>query len=79
MFMGSYDITSLFTNIPFNESMKIAVEIIMKSKPNIKISKNNLATSRSHFLFDGNYYDQIWCVAMSSPLASVCQYTFSIH
>ena len=43
----------------------------------IKFSKEELqklfhfATSQSHFLFDGQYYDQIDGVAMGSPLGPV--------
>ena len=57
-FMVSYDVTSLFTNIPLHETIDIAVEVIFKNNPNIKISKSELknlfmfATSETHFLFD---------------------------
>ena len=76
-FMVSYDVTSLFTNIPLRETVNIAVEIILKSNPDLKISKKQLeklflfATSQSHFLFDGNVYDQVDGVAMGSPLGPV--------
>ena len=76
-FMVSYDVTSLFTNIPLDETITIAVDLIFESNPNIKISKNELkdlfqfATCRSHFLFDGNFYDQVDGVAMGSPLGPV--------
>ena len=64
-FMVSYDVVSLFTNIPLEETINRAVDIILKSNPELKISEEQLktlfdfATSRSHFLFDGNIYDQI--------------------
>ena len=57
-FMVSYDVTSLFINIPLHETIDIAVEGIFKNNPNIKISKSELknlfmfATSEKHFLFD---------------------------
>ena len=76
-FMVSYDVTSLFTNIPLEETINIAVDLIFMNNPNIKISKEELntlfvfATSQSHFLFDGNYYDQVDGVAMGSPLGPV--------
>ena len=76
-FMVSYDVTSLFTNIPLEETINLAVNLIIQSDPNIKISNNELrglfrfATSQSHFLFDGNFYDQIDGVAMGSSLGPV--------
>ena len=76
-FMVSYDVTSLFTNIPLDETIQLAVDMVFESNPNIKISKQELkelfhfATSMSHFLFDDNFYDQIDGVAMGSPLGPV--------
>ena len=76
-FMVSYDVTSLFTNIPLEETIELAVDLIFEKNPNIKISRAELkelfqfATSQSHFLFDGNFYDQIDGVAMGSPLGPV--------
>ena len=76
-FMVSYDGISLFTNVPLNETINIAVEVIFKNNPNIKITKPELvnlfkfATSETHFLFDNNFYDQIDGVAMGSPLGPV--------
>ena len=37
------------------------------------------ATKRSHFLFDGKYYDQIDGVAMGSPLGPVLANIFMCH
>ena len=37
------------------------------------------ATKRSHFLFDGQYYDQIDGVAMGSPLGPVLANIFMCH
>ena len=53
----------------------LTLPTIFKSNSELKISKEDLkslfdfATSLSHFLFDGNIYDQ--GVAMGSPLGSV--------
>ena len=76
-FMVSYDVTSLFTNIPLNETIDLAIDLIFQDNPTIKISRGDLkelfrvATCQSHFLFDGNFYDQIDGVAMGSPLGPV--------
>ena len=59
------------------ETIEIAVELIFQNKPNLKISKNELqqlfkfATFGTHFLFKGDFYDQIDGVSMVSPLGPV--------
>ena len=76
-FMVSFEVESLFTNIPLLESIELAVDYILSGNPNIKLSKDSLkelflvATAQTHFLFKGKYYDQIDGVAMGSPLAPV--------
>ena len=76
-FMISYDVCSLFTSIPLKETIDIAVNLIFDKYPDLKITRQELkklfefATSGTHFLFDGSYYDQIDGVAMGSPLGPV--------
>ena len=83
--MASFDVQSLFTNIPLLESIELAVDYILTGNPNIRLSKDNLkelfliATAQTHFLFQGNYYDQIDGVAMGSPLAPVRANFFISH
>ena len=83
--MVSFDVESLFTNIPLLESIELAVDYILSGNPNIKLSKDSLkelilvATAQTHFLFQGNYYDQIDGVAMGSPLAPVVANLFMGH
>ena len=49
----------------------------MKHNPKFSIKKTDLkklfsfATSETHFLFNGKFYDQVDGVAMGSPLASI--------
>ena len=75
--MISYDVFNLFTNIPFKETIKLAVNLIFDKCPEIRITRKQLtklfefATSGTHFLVNGNYYDQIDGVAMGSPLGPV--------
>jgi hypothetical protein len=75
--MVSFDVSNLFTNIPLRETIDIAVNKILENNPGFKISKTQLkklfmfATSQTHFLFNGNIYDQIDGVAMGSPLGPV--------
>ena len=61
----SYDVTSLFTNIPLSETIDLAVNAIIDGNmnPDLKLSKVhlkqlfNFATSHTHFLFNGCFYD----------------------
>ena len=41
-FLVSYDVNSLFTNIPLKETIKLAVDLIKTSHPNLKISSDDL-------------------------------------
>ena len=73
-YLVSFDVESLFTNVPVKETTEIAIDIIMENHPNFKISRPQLrklfsfATSQTHFLFDGEYFDQIDGLSMGSPL-----------
>ena len=84
-FLVSYDVTSLFTNIPLEETIDLAINLIMENKPRLKITKTQLkklfviATSQTHFIFENNYYDQIDGVAMGSPLAPILANLFMGH
>lgn len=61
---------SLFTNIPLSETIDLAVETIFKHNPEFPINKANVkelftfATSQTHFLFNGFFYDQCDGVAI---------------
>ena len=72
--MCSFDTCSLFTNVPLDETMQICLDKIyaLPSPPKLPraVLKNLLvfATKRSHFVCDGQYYDQVDGVAMGSPL-----------
>ena len=73
----SYDVTSVFTNIPLQETIDIAINLIFNHNPNLNITKKELkklflfATSQTHFIFNSKFYNQIDGVAMGSPLAPV--------
>ena len=73
--LASFDVKSLFTNIPLVETVNICVEQLFKDTSEINnLNKKqfenllNLATKESFFLFNGKYYQQIDGVAMGSPL-----------
>ena len=75
--MVSYDVTSLFTNIPLEETIHLTTDFLFEYKLDLKISRKDLqklfqfATNQTSFLFNGNMYNQIDGVAMSSPLAPI--------
>ena len=68
---------SISTNIPLSEAIDIAINLTFENSPDIKFTKRELrklfriATSETHFNFNGSIFDQIDRVAMGSPLASV--------
>ena len=76
-FIVSYDVASLFTNIPLRETIDTAINLIFNHNPNLSITRKELkklflfATSRTHFIFNSKFYNQIDGVAMGSPLAPV--------
>ena len=63
-FLISY-VCSLFTSIPLTETIDTAVDLLFEMNPSFEICKAHLktlfqfATSAKHFMFEGNFYDQI--------------------
>ena len=41
-FLVSYDVTSVFTNIPLQETIDIAINLIFNRNPNLNITKEEL-------------------------------------
>jgi len=84
-YMVSYDVCSLFTNIPLKETIDLAVDLILNKHPNFSLKRTELrklfefATLKTNFLFDGKMYDQIDGVAMGSPLAPILANLFMGH
>ena len=76
-FMVSFDVTNLFSNIPLQETINIAIDHIIEHQPDIKISRFDLnklflcVTAQTHFIFNNDFYDKIDGVAMGSPLAPI--------
>ena len=75
--MASFDVESLFTNIPLKETIDLCVDILFYDRTNIDgITKDyfcdllTICMSESLVLFDGEYYKQIGGVAMGSPLGA---------
>ena len=84
-FLVSYDVTSLFTNISLQKTIDLAVDLMFKGVPGLRVSRPQLrklfviATTQSHFLFKGEIYEQIDGVAMGSPLAPTLANLFMGH
>ena len=83
--MCSFDVSSLFTNVPLDETLNICLNKLYSLPDPPKLPRPILlkllefATKKSHFLFDGRYYDQIDGVAMGSPLGPVLANIFMCH
>ena len=75
----------MFTSIPLDETINLAVDLLIQNEPSIKMSRTQLkklfhfATAQTHFLFNGDYYDQVDGVAMGSPLGPVLANLFMSH
>jgi len=83
----SYDVSSLFTNVPLDETIQILVEKAFKNNwfnvtHKLNISKSDLvellqvATKNQLFQFDGRLYEQVESVAMGSPLGPLVANAF---
>ena len=76
-FLISYNVISLFTYIPLQENMDLAINLIFNHNPNLNVTKKELkkififATSQARFIFSSKFYNQIVGVTMGFPLAPV--------
>ena len=75
VFLCSFDISSLFTNLPLAETIQICAETFYNDfltppllPRNVFVELMHLATSSVEFSFNNNMHRQIDGVAMSSPL-----------
>ncbi|CAF1297859.1 unnamed protein product [Didymodactylos carnosus] len=87
--MFSLDVESLFTNVPVNEAIGLAIQIIMKKKNHdakfIKLNAKDLKQLFELAVTDipSGFYDQLYKqqggVSMGSPLASILAHIFIEH
>ena len=86
----SYDVSSLFTNVPVNETIELLAEKAFKDdwfnrEYNLNITKPDLiellgiATKNQLFQFQGNLYEQVDGVAMGSPLGPLMSQYFHVR
>ena len=63
--------------MPLYETIDIAIDLFFSEYTSMRITRNELrelfifATANTHFMFNGDLYDQIDGVAMGSPLGPV--------
>ena len=77
--MCSFDVESLYTNVPVEEAIEITLDFMFKPKKRIDIPFNreqletllNLSLKDAPFRFENKIYRQIDGVAMGSPLAPI--------
>jgi len=86
LYMSSFDVDSLFTNIPLDETIDICVKKLFGRKHKFKgFSKADFrsllqyAVKDNLILFNGNYYIQVDGVAMGSPLGPTLANIFLCH
>ena len=86
----SYDVSSLFTNVPLNETINIPVDKAFaddwfNQTYSLELQRDHLttlleiATSNQLFQFDGQLYEQIDGVAMGSPLGPLMANVVMCH
>ena len=86
LYMASFDVDSLFTNIPLDETIEICVKKLFGRKHKYKgFNKSEFrsllqfAVKDNLILFNGKYYIQIDGVAMGSPLGPTLANIFLCH
>lgn len=84
--MVSFDVSSLFTNVPLDFTINLILDKIYREKAiKTKLKKEDfrvlleLCTKHMHFSYNGIIYRQVDGVAMGSPLGPVLANIFMVH
>ena len=88
--MASFDVSSLFTNIPLDETIDICTDLVFDETDTLQYRDCSLdrtqlrkllgfAVKENHFVFNGQLFDQIDGVAMGSPLGPSLANIFMSH
>ena len=84
--MVSFDVSSLFTNVPLEYTINIILDKIYREKLiSTKLKKEELrkllylCTKEMHFSFNGQLFQQIDGEVIGSPLRPVLAYIFMVH
>ena len=85
-YMASFDVESLFTNIPLQETVNICVDSLFgQSKTFLNFTKDlfkellTLAVKCTFFIFDGKYFEQVEGLGMGLPLGPTFANAFMCH
>ena len=70
----SFDVSSLFTNVPVKDTVRLAEDLLLKNKVNPVIINElmdgiDLCSKQTYFMFNQNIYMQKEGLAMGSPLS----------
>ena len=86
LFMASFDIKSLFTNIPLTETLNLSEQNLYMNQTHVDnltqssfYSLLKIAMFESFFIFDEKFYEQCDGVAMVSPLGLTFANVFMCH
>ena len=86
LFMASFDIKSLFTNISLTEMLNLCVQNLYINQTHVgnltqssSYSLLKITMFESFFIFDGKFYEQFDGVAMGSPLGPTLANVFMCH
>ena len=84
-FMCSFDIKSLFINVPLEETIEVVIKNVFGRKRKINgLSKSDFQdllksiTMSTVFYFNGNYYKQLDGVAIGSPFGPALANAFYV-
>ena len=84
--MASFDIKSLFTNMPLTQTLKLCIQSLYRNQTHfVNLTKSSFCNLlkiiifESFFKFDGNFYEQCYSVAMDSPLGRTLANVFTCH
>ena len=83
--MGSLDADSLFTDIPFQETIDICANTLFENSERVEVSKIesmellSLASKDSCFIFNGKLYKQVDGVAVGSPVGLTLADVFLVY
>ena len=85
-FMASFDVVSLFTNIPLIETVEICLDKLFSNSDKVhNLTREDLkkliifAAQENHFIFNNKIYDQVDGVSMGSPLGPILANIFMCH
>ena len=86
-YLVSFDVESLFTNVPTLETIELILDLAFPvgAETFHELSRDELkslliyCTQKSHFQFNGEYFDQVDGVAMGSPLGPLFANVFMAH